>query len=75
MKSHFARAGSILHWPVSSVMWANMSLITANKMMAKQPSESQRGLQAAPGKLPAAEDVLQIQPALTRNSRAALGDK
>lgn len=52
-----------------------MSLITVNKMMAKQLSESQRRLQAAPGELPTAEDVLQIQPAVTRNSRAALGDK
>lgn len=75
MKSHFARAGSIFRWPVANVIWANMSLITVNKMMAKQLSESQRRLQAAPGELPTAEDVLQIQPAVTRNSRAALGDK
>ena len=36
--------------------------------MAKQLNESQRGLQVAPGEVPTAEDVLQTQPAVPRNS-------
>ena len=36
--------------------------------MAKQRNESQRGLQAAPGELPAAMDAPQTHPAVSRSS-------
>lgn len=42
--------------------------------MAKQLSESQRGLQAASGELPTAEDVLQTQPAVTLGQLWAIGN-